>query len=383
MITIFFQVLFFLSITMILYVYLGYPAAVWAAGRIWNRPVAKKAYEPIVSILIAAYNEERSIRQTLENKLDCDYDEDKLEIIVVSDECTDQTEDIVREFGHRGVTLLVQNPRAGKTAALNAALKKASGEILIFSDANSIYSRDAIKKIVRNFSDAKVGYVSGKMIYANPDGSIIGDGCSLYMKYENTLRSLETRIGSVVGVDGGVDAVRKELYQPMNPDQLPDFVLPLKVVEQGYRVIYEPDAILVEKTLKETGDEYRMRVRVALRALWAIRDMKQLLSVTRYRAFAWQLWSHKLLRYLCFLFMIGAYVSNWIVWSEGTFYKLTLILQTTAYIGAFLSPLLNRISNQQVLYYLYYFMLLNIASGHACLKLVLGKKQVVWNPRKG
>ena len=101
-----------------------------------------------------------------------------------------------------------------------------------------------MNKLVRNFTDQSVGYVTGKMIYTNPDGSPIGDGCSAYMKYENFLRKVETKLGSVVGVDGGIDAVRKELYQPMNPDQLPDFVLPLKVVEQGDRVVYEPEAIL-------------------------------------------------------------------------------------------------------------------------------------------
>ena len=139
-----------------------------------------------------------------------------------------------------GVHLIRQEPRAGKTLALNLAVGRAKGEIIVFSDANSSYSPDALRCLVENFNDPEVGYVTGKMIYTNPDGSPVGDGCTAYMKYENFLRTLETRIGSMVGVDGGIDAVRKSLYRPMNPDQLPDFVLPLRVVEQGFRVVYEP-----------------------------------------------------------------------------------------------------------------------------------------------
>ena len=128
------------------------------------------------------------------------------------------------------------------------------------------------------FTDPEVGYVTGKMIYTNPNGDAIGDGCTTYMRYENFLRVTETRAGSIVGVDGGIDAVRKSLYRQMAPDQLPDFVLPLNVVEQGFRVVYEPQAVLKEPALQNTGDEYRMRVRVALRSFWALKDKRHMLS---------------------------------------------------------------------------------------------------------
>jgi len=240
------------------------------------------------------------------------------------------------------VRLIRQEPRAGKTSALNIAVPEARGEILIFSDANSIYEQNVLRELADNFNDPSVGYVTGKMIYTNADGTPSGDGCTAYMKYENRLRSWETSLGSIVGVDGGIDAVRKELYQPMNPDQLPDFVLPLKVVAQGYRVVYEPEAILKESSLATAKDEYKMRVRVALRALWGMWDMHHLLTLSpsflpplsrsdareatpshlpplsRSDApeatpshlptfppsilYAWQLWSHKVLRYLCFIF---------------------------------------------------------------------------------
>lgn len=320
----------------------------------------------------------------LENKLALEYPHDKLEIIVISDASQDRTEALVESFADRGVTLLRQSPRAGKTSALNLAVPMAKGEILVFADANSIYDSDALQHLVTNFADPKVGYVTGKMIYTNPDGTTIGDGCSAYMRYENRLREIETNLGSVVGVDGGIDAIRKTLYTPLHADQLPDFVQPLKVIEQGYRVVYEPLALLKESALKDAGDEYRMRVRVTLRALWALFDMKQLWLPGRDIMYSWQIWSHKVLRYGCFIFLVLAYVSNLFLLSEHFLYIFIFLLQNLAYLGAALSPVLEKKGvRNSLLYFSYYFSLLNIASAHAFIKFILGKKQVVWTPRKG
>lgn len=378
------NIVFFASLFMIFYVYLGYPLLAFLLGIFKNRKVNKGAYEPNVTILIAAYNEENSIESTLKNKLDLNYPKEKLEVIVISDGSTDKTDSLVKKYKNQEVKLLRQESRAGKTSALNMAVPKATGEILVFSDANSLYDPEALNKLVQNFSDPNVGYVTGKMIYTNPDGTTVGDGCTAYMKYENFLRKFETRLGSVVGVDGGIDAVRKVLYRPMNPDQLPDFVLPLMVVEQGYRVVYEPNAVLKEPSLKSAKDEYKMRVRVSLRALWALRDMRHLLTFTGSKLFAWQLLSHKVLRYLCFVFLIGAYFSNLALWSESAFYKFFFIFQNLAYAGALLSPIIEKIGNRvKPLYLLNYFVLLNLAAAHAFIKFLLGQKQVLWEPRKG
>ncbi len=368
----------------IFYVYVGYPFSAWLLAHLLRRTVKKDAYEPAVSIIISAFNEEDHIAQTITNKLQLDYPKDKLEIIVISDESTDRTNEIIQGFKKNNVKYFLQKPRAGKTSAINMAVSQANGEILLFSDANSMYAFDAVRHIVVNFHDPQVGYVTGKMVYTNPDGTPCGDGCSAYMKYENILRDLETQIGSVVGVDGGIDAMRKNIYSSLNADQLPDFVQPLKVKEQGYRVVYEPEAILQESALTASDDEYRMRVRVALRALWALKDMRQLLWGKAGFLFAWQLWSHKLLRYMSFVFLVGACVSNFALWSESFFYKSVLVAQAACYAGALISVLLER-KNHKVwfLYLLHYFVLLNIASGHAFIKFILGRKQVVWVPRKG
>jgi cellulose synthase/poly-beta-1,6-N-acetylglucosamine synthase-like glycosyltransferase len=346
--------------------------------------VRKATIEPSVTILISAYNEEEAIGATILNKLALDYSRDKLEVLVISDGSTDRTDDVVRGVSNRNVRLLRQEPRAGKTSALNMAVPLALGEIIVFSDANSIYAPDALRKLVANFTDPEVGYVTGRMIYANPDGTTIGEGCSAYMRYENWLRETETRLGSVVGVDGGIDAMRKDIYRPMNPDQLPDFVQPLKVVEQGYRVVYEPRALLWESSLMEAGDEYRMRVRVSLRAFWALFDMRKLLAPWHDPLFSWQLWSHKVLRYLCFLFLIVAYASNALLIRKSYFYQTLFVMQNVAYVVAIVTPILERNGiRSRVFTFTRYFLLLNVAAAHALVKFILGKKQVIWTPRKG
>jgi len=235
---------FFGSIAALAYIYIGYPFVLFVLSLIRTKEIKKGKHVPFISILIAAYNEKEHIGRTIENKLSLSYPKNRYEIIVVSDGSSDGTDEIIRTYEDEGVTLLRQEPRAGKTSALNLGVSRAKGRIIVFADANSIYSRDALKMITRNFKDPDVGYVTGKMIYENPDGTVNGDGCSAFMKYENALRALETKVGSVVGVNGGIDAVRRSLYRPMRQDQLPDFVLPLRVVEQGYRVVYEPEAIL-------------------------------------------------------------------------------------------------------------------------------------------
>jgi cellulose synthase/poly-beta-1,6-N-acetylglucosamine synthase-like glycosyltransferase len=378
------KLIFFSSLLMLFYIYLGYPVLVYLLSKLRPKQVNKGVYQPNVTILISAYNEERHIEETIKNKLGLNYPKDKLEIIVISDGSTDRTDDVVKKYFDHGVRLLRQEPRAGKTSALNLGVKEAEGDILIFSDANSIYDPQALQRLVQNFNDPRVGYVTGKMIYTNPDGTAIGDGCTLYMKYENFLRKYETKIGSIVGVDGAIDAGRKSFYKPMNPDQLPDFVLPLRVIEQGFRVVYEPEAILKEAALKSSEDEYRMRVRVSLRALWALSDMRQLLTFKRFGLFAWQLWSHKVLRYLCFIFLVGAYLGNLTLLRESGLYKITFAVQNIAYIGAFLSPFFEKRGHRlRILYVINYFSLLNIAAAHAFMKFALGQKQIVWTPRKG
>jgi cellulose synthase/poly-beta-1,6-N-acetylglucosamine synthase-like glycosyltransferase len=281
----------------------------------------------------------------------------------------------------RRATYFRQEPRRGKTAALNSLVERARGEIIVFADANSMYRPDTVRQLIANFADPTVGYVSGKMIYVNPNGSIAGDGCSAYMRYENWLRVRETSIGSVVGVDGGVDAVRRSLYRPMQADQLPDFVLPLEVVDQNQRVVFEPEAQLCEDTLTESSAEFRMRVRVSLRALWALRSKAGLLNPLRKPVFAWQLWSHKVLRYMSFLPLgVACLVNVVLATQQQPLYVALLVAQGVFWLAVWAGA---RGAQSAVARLAYYFALLNAASAVAFVRFVRGQKQVLWQPRTG
>ncbi len=323
--------IFWVSMSLIIYIYIGYPLILNLLTINKKKIKYTETEMPSVSILIAAYNEENDIEATLLNKIELDYPEDKLEIIVVSDESTDETDAIVERIAALSdipITLVRQVPRRGKTAGLNLVVPQAKGDIIVFSDANSVYKHDALKHLVSNFADQRVGYVTGKMVYTNPDGSLVGDGCSSYMKYENWLRDKESKLGSLVGVDGGIDAMRKELYEQLNPDQLPDFVQPLKVVKKGYRVVYEENALLKEMALDDAGSEYAMRVRVTLRALWAMHDMRVLFNPFRFGFFAWQLLSHKLLRYLAFIPLFVVYCHKYLTAERCAYISVDLFRAT-------------------------------------------------------
>jgi cellulose synthase/poly-beta-1,6-N-acetylglucosamine synthase-like glycosyltransferase len=378
------EAVFWIAAGAVVYIYLGYPLIMYLGSKLRRRHVIKREHEPTISLLIAAHNEVAHIRRTLENSLSLDYDPAKLQIIVVSDGSVDGTDDVVRQFADRGVTLLRQEPRNGKTAALNTAVTHASGDILVFADANSMYERDALRHIVVNFADPSVGYVTGKLRYRNPDGTMTGDGCSLYMRYENFIRTCESDFGSLVGVNGGVDAVRRSLYTPMNPDDLPDLVLPLRVVAQGFRVVYEPAAVLTEEANNNLSDEYRMRVRVSLRAIWTLSDMPYMMSVRRQGFYAIQLFSHKALRYLAFVFMTSSFVTAALLWPQGGIYRVAFLMQLLFAMLAGLGLMAERRGwRTRVLFVPYYFALVNAAAFQACVKFLRRERNRVWRPRLG
>ena len=368
---------------LVIFEYAGYPVLLWLLAAVKSRPVVKQTIYPSATVIIAAYNEASSIRDTIANKLELAYPSDKLSVIVVSDGSDDGTDDIVREFSSNRVTLLRQEPRQGKTAALNMAAAHARSDILVFADANSMYAADALERLASNFADPAVGYVTGKMVYVSRSESGVSEGCSTYMKYENMLRVIETRIGSIVGVDGGIDAVRTELYTPMDPSLLPDFVLPLNVVEQGYRVVYEPAATLKEEALDNVGGEYRMRVRVSLRAFHAMWRKRNLFNPLRYGLFSFQLLSHKLLRY-------------WVGYLMALILLISAALAQTAWVRAFLGAqivcycmalggwyLARKGRSPAVLYIPFYFCLVNVAAAEAFLRFLKGEQQIMWKPREG
>lgn len=373
--------LFWACAAWVVYVYFGYPVLVWVVARLAGTDTAAADYEPTVTVLIAAHNEAADIEATVRNKLEQDYPADKLDVVVVSDASSDGTDAVVAGLGER-VRLVRQEARAGKTAALNRAMPLLTAEIVVFSDANSLYAPDAVRRLVRHFVDPNVGYVTGKMVYTNPDGSLIGDGCSAYMKYENFLRAQEHRLGTVIGVDGGIDAMRRDLYVALAADQQSDFMLPLWVARRGLRVAYEGGAILKEQALGDQGSEYQMRVRVALRAMWALWDQRRLLVPMPRPLLAWQIWSHKVLRYTAFVPTLVAFALALVLARTE---PLFLVISVAAILGAGLSviPWLRGGRGGRWIMLPYYVLLLNVTAAHAFIKLLSGKKQALWVPRVG
>jgi cellulose synthase/poly-beta-1,6-N-acetylglucosamine synthase-like glycosyltransferase len=376
--------LFWLSLALVFYTYVGYPLMVVLLGRLFRRRVAQGPCEPAVTIIIAAFNEARHLRATIENKLALDYPPGKLQIVIVSDGSTDGTDAIAESFASPSVLVLRQDPRRGKTAALNAAVRHATGEILVFADANSSYAPSALRILMRNFADPIVGYATGRMVYEDRESSGTGLGCRAYMAYEDLLRRSETRLGSIVGVNGGIDAVRRQLYVEMRDDHLPDFVLPLAVVDRGYRVVYEPGAILREETLSSGGGEYRMRVRVALRAWWTLKEMRRLFDVRRHGFFAWQLLSHKALRYLMFAAVPVWYGAALALLATSALYALAAAGGTLVLLLAAAGFVIDRRGGSAWPCSIpYYFLLVNAASAQALCEFLRGRRRTIWTPRLG
>ena len=376
--------LFWVCLGVGLYPYAIYPLCVVLLKAIRPRAVSAESITPTVTVVISAYNEAPFIEATVRNKLTQNYPQTLLDVMVASDASNDGTDEVLSQLVRQEprLTFFRQESRGGKTVALNAMVQRARGDIIVFSDANSMYDANTVRSLVAPFADHTVGYATGRMLYVDAQGSLVGDGCSAYMRYENRLRACESAIGSVVGVDGGVDAIRRSLYVPMRADQLPDFVLPLAIVEQGHRVVFVPQAVLKEEALADESAEYRMRIRVALRALWALWDKRALLNPLRFPLFSWQLVSHKLLRYLSVLPLSLAAVLNWLLLSSGWVYVVlaggqgcVLVLGLLARRGPLRKVALAR--------FCYYFLLLNCASAVALVRFLRGKKQVVWQPRTG
>lgn len=372
-------VLFWLLLALILYVYAGYPlllALVRALGG--GRPVAFGSLEPPVTLVVSAFNEAAVIGQKLDNCLALDYPRERLQIIVVSDASDDGTDDIVAGYGSRGVALLRMPERGGKTVGLNAAVARAHGDVIVFSDANAMYGRDVIRKLARNFADPSVGAAVGESTYVEPEvESERSEG--LYWRYETAIKRLESAIGSVVGGDGAIYAVRKSLYRPMSADALSDFVNPLQIVEAGHRCVYEPEARSYERAADDFGKEFRRKVRIVNRAWRALFRMRALLDPFRHGFFALELVSHKLLRWLVPVFLAALLAVNTAVLDEGPIYRVAMLGQTAFYLLALAGYAARRRPRMPAAMSIpYYFCLVNLASALGIVDALRGKTYTTW-----
>jgi len=372
------EVIFWAAVFIVFYTYIGYSLVITLLSVFFNNPVRKGDYEPKVTFLITAYNEEKDLARKLENTLSLDYPKDKLEILVASDGSIDGTDGIVRGFASRGVKLIRVEGRVGKTATQNAAVKAATGEIIIFSDATTRYENANIRKMVRNYADPTVGAVSGRYEYYNPTGATIGTGNILFWKYENHIKSAQTRIKTITGCCGCIYSLRRELYEPLPPDIISDLVEPLKILEKGYRIAFEPEAVAYEETTEKASEEFHMRIRVISRGMRGLMYMKKLFNPVRFGFVSFQLFSHKLLRWLVPIFMIIILGANLLL-AGRALYNVTFALQGLFYAMALAAWLGERVHIKiKVLSIPLYFFTVNIASLISLYKTLKGYKAVTW-----
>jgi len=342
-------IVFWLAVGCVLHTYVLYPLLLVAldviaqARSAWSylggnerrRPPAQLGL-PHVSVLVAAYNEQDCIGQRIENLLAQDYPPDHLEILVGSDASSDETDAIVQRYAARGVKLS-RGERAGKAGVLSRLVALAKGDVLVMTDANTEFERDAIRRLVQPLRDPEVGLVCGRLRLHSPEGAPVAE--SAYWKLESLLKLYESHRGCVMGANGGIYAVRKELFPPLPPGTVvDDFVAALRVLAAGSKVAYEPEAVGHEETAPDHTGEYRRRVRIAAGCFRALSQHRQLLS-PRHGFTAFALWSHKVLRWFVPHALMIAFVTNVFLARTGTFYALALLAQCAAYALAALSLL--------------------------------------------
>ena len=338
------QIVFYISITFIVYVYLGYPLLLWFWRRIACRTVQKhlsganaspagrgeqEKYEPSVSIIVAAYNESASIEGKILNLLALDYPAQKLQIILSLDGPTDDTELVARKYETARMRVLALKHHGGKAEALNNAAAKATGTILVFADARQLLDRTAVRELVSNFEDVSVGAVTGELMLLDEFGKEAHDAVSLYWRYEKTLRSMESDIHSTMGATGALYAIRRDLYLPIpNHTILDDVAIPMNAVLGGRRVVFDRAARAYDFVAASPAKEFARKVRTLTGNFQLLQQMPDLLVPWRNPVFI-QFVSHKIGRLLVPYFLIMLFASN--VFLKGTAYRAILAFQCVWY----------------------------------------------------
>jgi len=369
---------FWAALLLIAYIYAGYPLLLALIGLMKPRRLYQPEFCPPLSVLIAAYNEEKVIAAKLRQTVELDYPADKLEVIVLSDCSTDATDEIVSSFPDRRVRLMRSSERRGKTHAQNLGARQAQGEVLVFSDATAVYHPQALRYLACNYQDPEVGAVSGRYKYFDPeDESPTGLGSSVFWNYENLIKTLQSRISTITGCCGCIYSVRKDAYTDLPDDVISDLVQPLHVIRKGYKVKFEDRALAFEETTKSTTEEFAMRVRVVTRAMRGLLSVPLLLKPWKSGWPAVQLWSHKILRWTVPFLLLLILGANLLL-LDSPFYQLILAGQLFFYAAAMLNMLLPLHRLWRPLALPLYFCTLNAAALAGWIELCRGRKYITW-----
>ncbi len=380
-----FELIFWSAIALLIYAYAGFSLLVIIVARIRNRRVRQAPITPRLSLIIPVWNEEKAIAERLDNALSLDYPSGALEIIVTSDGSDDNTEAIVAQYEKRGVRLL-SLPRRGKIYALKDAVASATGEILVFSDANSIYKREALRMLVRNFADPEVGGVCGNQIYLKAkkaDATSQGEG--MYWSFDKWLKRMESLTGSIVSAHGAIYAIRRSLYQPpASAAVTDDFAISTAVIEQGYRLVFESEAIAYEEHTSSAALEFERKVRIMTRGLRGVLLRRRLLNPFRYGFYSLELFSHKVLRRLVPVFLLVLLVASFRLSGRNIFYFGATAAQVLFYLLAAAGYWLrgHRLGRLKFFYIPFFYCLANAAALRAVIRIIRGKKVERWQPQR-
>jgi cellulose synthase/poly-beta-1,6-N-acetylglucosamine synthase-like glycosyltransferase len=373
------KILFWLSTCLIAYAYFGYPFVLWALTKLRSRNIVKAEIFPRVSIIIAARNEADKIRQKIEHTLALDYPAERLDILVASDASDDGTDEIVKEYAGRNVSLVRAPQRKGKEHVQALAVAVARGDILVFTDAATILERDALWRLMANFADPTIGAVSTEDLIVDALGNPTAEG--LYVKYEMWVRRLEGRFHSLVGLSGSCFAIRRELCSDWSPVLASDFMGALRAARKGYRSIPDPAALGRFVALASTQAEMRRKIRTFLRGITVLMANLDMLNPLRYGRFAFQLASHKLLRFVAPFLLLTAFVTS-IFLSSAPLYGAIFCAQLGFYLLACSGGIVSPLQRNRIVRTAYFFTMAQWAMLRAWGKYALGQQQLTWEPSK-
>ena len=369
------QSVFWFSLCFIIYAYVGYPFLLKILAAFINRPVRKGDITPTVAFIVAAYNEEKHIREKIENTLKQDYPPDRLEVIVASDCSTDSIDAIVKSYASHGIRLVRAAERWGKEVAQELAVNATQAEILVFSDVATSLSSDGISSIVKNFFDPSVGCVSSVDCVVDAGGKKSGEGA--YVKYEMCLRNLETRVNTLVGLSGSLFAARREVCQDWATGLQSDFNTLLNTVKVGLRGVSDPTSIGFYKNLEDEQKEFERKVRTVLRGISVVMNSLPLLNPFQYRLFAWQLFSHKICRWLVPFAMVLAFVSSGYLMFSSPVYVVPFAMQFVLYaIG--LGGMWLDFSKHRLLNIPAFLVIANVSILNAWYRYLKGERLISW-----
>jgi cellulose synthase/poly-beta-1,6-N-acetylglucosamine synthase-like glycosyltransferase len=376
------QALFWILLLGSAYSYFIYPALLWllSRGRVRQSAdaAASAAEWPSLTLIVTAYNEEKRIRAKIQNTLAIDYPRERLELIVASDCSSDATEAIAAEYATQGVRVVRAAERLGKENAQLTALRQANGEILVFSDVATEIPPDSLRKLARYFDASDVGAVSSEDRFIGGDGVVAGEGA--YVRYEMWLRRMESGLAGLVGLSGSFFAARKRICEQWDILSPSDFNTALNCARAGMRAVTSPDVLGYYKDLQDPHKEYQRKVRTVLRGITAIARHPDVLNPLRFGAFAWQVWSHKVMRWLVPYFLAALFVVSVLLAAQGGIYLAALLGQLAFYGVALLAHFSQPLRRHAVPKLIYFFVQVNISLAEASLRFLSGQRMATWQP---